>query len=186
MVSLSDHEKIVGTADYEQLQVKDIATIGSILVAYDDEALSDVIQRLAIRSVHKLPVVARDDPQKIVGTIRRDDVVKAYNMALTRKNMEHFDEDQIQLRRIDHMELLSLEVTPHSRAAQQTLASLAAELPQDCLIVFIKRNSSVLIPHGDTMFYPGDEVNVFLHESDEEKLRKCLLGEDAGQMEPQP
>jgi CIC family chloride channel protein len=185
MVSLSDYEKMVETPDYEQLQVKDIATIGSVLIAYDDEVLSDVIQRLAVRSVHKLPVVARDDPHKIIGTIRRDDVVKAYNMALTRKNMEHFDEDQIQLRRIDHMELLSLEVKPHSRAAGQTLASLSADLPQDCLIVFIKRNASVLIPHGDTVLYPGDEVNVFLHESDEEKLRECLLGKDFEVLESQ-
>jgi Trk K+ transport system NAD-binding subunit len=81
--------------------------------------------------------------------------------------------------------LLSLEVKPHSRAAGQTLASLSADLPQDCLIVFIKRNASVLIPHGDTVLYPGDEVNVFLHESDEEKLRECLLGKDFEVLESQ-
>ncbi|MCB8944638.1 MAG: chloride channel protein [Ardenticatenaceae bacterium] len=172
MVSLSDYEKVADAANLDQLQVKDIATTGTILVAYDDEPLSDVIQRLAVRSVHKLPVVLRDQPNKVVGSIRRDDVVRAYNIALTRKNL---DVDKMELRKVGQMELLEVELPANSRAVGQSVAHLARDLPHDCVIVFIRRNGSVLIPHGDTVLQPGDEVHAFLRESDEAQLRDCLL-----------
>jgi CIC family chloride channel protein len=174
MVSLSDYERAVDLSNYVALQVKDIATKGPILVAYDDEPLSDVIQRLAVRSVHKLPVVTRDQPNKVVGAIRRDDVVRAYNLALTRKNL---DVEQMELRKVGQMELLEIELPDTSRAVGQSLARLGQELPHDCVIVFIRRNGSILIPHGDTVLYPGDEIHAFLRESDEAQLRNCLLDE---------
>jgi CIC family chloride channel protein len=172
MVSLSDYERAVNLSNPAELHVKDIATKGPILVAYDDEPLSDVIQRLAVRSIHKLPVVTREQPDKVIGTIRRDDVVRAYNLALTRKN---FDVDRMELSRVGQMEMLEIELPDTSRAIGQSLAKLGRELPHDCVIVFIRRNGSVLIPHGDTVLQPGDEVHAFLRESDKEQLRSCLL-----------
>jgi Trk K+ transport system NAD-binding subunit len=73
------------------------------------------------------------------------------------------------------MEMLEIELPDTSRAIGQSLAKLGRELPHDCVIVFIRRNGSVLIPHGDTVLQPGDEVHAFLRESDKEQLRSCLL-----------
>ena len=177
MVSLSDYERIIGQENLSQVTVRDIATMGRTLTAYTDEALSHAIQRLAVRGIHKMPVVTRERPLHVVGVIRRDDVVKAYNIALTRKAREQVEEETIHLRRISSMELLELEIPENSRAANRNLASLASELPHDCVVVFIRRQGAILIPHGDTILKPGDQVHAFLRESDEAHLKDCLLCE---------
>jgi Trk K+ transport system NAD-binding subunit len=116
----------------------------------------------------------RDEPNQVIGSIRRDDVVRAYNLALTRKNL---DLDKIELSRAGHMELVEIELPDDSNAVNQPLAQVAQGLPHDCVIVFIRRNGSILIPHGDTILHSGDEIHAFLRESDEEQLRYCLLNQ---------
>ena len=177
MISLSDYERVLDHPNRLQMRVRDIATIGQILTAYTDEPLSHAIQRLAFRGIHKMPVVARERPLHIVGVIRRDDVVKAYNLALTRKAREQVEDETVHLRRVSNMELLELEIPENSRAAHRTLASLASELPHDCVVVFIRRQGTVLIPHGNTILQPGDQVHAFLRETDEDILKDCLLCE---------
>ena len=178
MVSLSDYERALDQPDrLKDLCVGDIASLGQVLTAYADEPLSHAIQRLAFRGIHKMPVVTRERPFHVVGVIRRDDVVKAYNLALTRKAREQVEDETVHLRRISSMELLELEIPENSRAAHRTLASLASELPHDCVVVFVRRQGTILIPHGDTVLQPGDQVHAFLRESDEDVLKDCLLCE---------
>ncbi len=178
MVSLSDYERALERPDrLKDLCVGDIASLGQVLTAYIDEPLSHAIQRLAFRGIHKMPVVTQERPSHVVGVIRRDDVVKAYNLALTRKAREQVEDETVHLRRISSMELLELEIPENSRAANRTLASLASELPHDCVVVFVRRQGTILIPHGDTVLQPGDQVHAFLRESDEDVLKDCLLCE---------
>lgn len=49
------------------------------VVAYPDESLAQVLERLGRYDVGRLPVVARGDPRQLLGVITRSDVIKAYN-----------------------------------------------------------------------------------------------------------
>ncbi len=177
MVSVRDYEKALGRQDCDQLTVQDIATMGNLLVAYENEPLSEAIQRLAVRGVNKLPVVTQDNPDQVVGVIRRRNIIKAYNIALARRARGQFDQDAARLRHIDHTEFMEFTIPLHGRAVGKTIASLAPNLPHDCVLVSVRRQGKILIPHGDTALQPGDLVNVFVCEDDEEKVRQCLMGE---------
>lgn len=177
MVSLRDYDRALENGGLDDHSVIEIATTGKLLVAYDDEPLSQAIQRLGVRGINKMPVVTRADPKRVVGVIRRRDIIKAYNIALVRKAKGQFDENSMRLRLVDNTEFLEIEIPEHSPAVNQMLAAVAQKLPYDCVVVSIRRHGSVIIPHGDTELQAGDLIHAFLRRSDEEQLRCCLLGE---------
>lgn len=176
MVSLRDYDKALENKNLDGRYVMDIATIGNLLIAYADEPLGQAIQRLGIRGINKMPVVKREDPERVIGVIRRSDIVKAYNVALVRKAKGQFQEDSVHLRRVDGTEFIELVIGPESRAVQQKIADLGSELPHDCVLVSIRRHGNIFIPHGDTVLQPGDAVTVFVRRDEEDCLRDCLLG----------
>jgi len=176
MVSLRDYERACQHyASNDEIKVKNFATMGDLLIAYEDEPLAEVVQRLGIRGVNKMPVVSRENPKRVVGVIRRRDVIRAYNIVLARRAKGQFDEDITRLRHVDGTEFVEVRIQPDSAAAHRTVASLAPELPRDCVFVSIRRYGNVFIPHGDTVIQPDDLVTVFVRQQEEHLLQECLL-----------
>ena len=50
--------------------------------------VGDALQQMSARDLGRLPVVSEADPRHIVGLLRRRDVMRAYDLALTRQNSE--------------------------------------------------------------------------------------------------
>lgn len=178
MVSITDYDRALEEGDpTDGRRVRDIATTGSLLTAHEDEPMGDALQRLAVRDVNKLPVVSRSSPGQVVGVIRRRDIIKAYNTALSRRMRHPGAPTSVRLRPADRAEFLEVELHPESAAVGKSLATLSGKLPHDCVIVAIRRQGTLLIPHGNTVLQEGDELTAFLRHSDEAQLRACLLGE---------
>lgn len=185
MVSISDYERVKESESHallERLCVADIATTGQLLLAFDDEPMGEALQRLAVREVNKLPVVSRQDPQRIIGVVRRRDIIKAYNIALARRMSHPGAPTSVQLQPTDQAEFLEIELQNDSPSIGVSLASLGGHLPHDSVIVAIRRHGTLLIPHGDTILQSGDLITAFLRHSDENELRRCLLGDARGEV----
>lgn len=175
MVSLTDYERVSEQAEGNSLLVGDFATIGRLLLAYADEPLSDAIQRLAVRGVSRMPVVTRAHPERVVGVIGRREIAQAYNVALARRVEDDPGADAIKVLPSDRkMKFIEIEIVPESRATNQTIADLAQEFPYDCVVVSIKRQGALMVPHGDTVLLPDDIVSVFVRRTDEAQVRQCL------------
>jgi CIC family chloride channel protein len=174
MVSITDYDREARRGQLHDRRVADIATKGNILIAYEDEALSDALQRIGTRDINKLPVVSRLDTASVVGVVRRRDIIRAYNVALSRRAKDQLAEDQLQLRSIDNTKFLEIEIEATSQAIGRPLAEVGPTLPHECVVVSIRRQGSVLIPHGDTVLQAGDQINFFLRRSDEAQLKACL------------
>jgi len=69
--------------------------------------------------------------------------------------------------------LIEEKVHPLSPAAGNNLRDLP--IPSECVIVAIIRKSRLIIPHGDTVLQPADEVLALVHASDMSQLA-LLLG----------
>jgi CIC family chloride channel protein len=50
-----------------------------LLVVYPDQSLEEAMSRFAQADVGRLPVVDRADPHRLVGVLRRSDIIKAYS-----------------------------------------------------------------------------------------------------------
>ena len=180
MVSLRDYERGASQEKSGNLRVQDIATMGRLLTAYEDEPLSEIVQRLAVRGINKLPVVSRNDPKRVVGSIRREDIVKAYNIALARRTEDEPDIEKLPTLPNPQMCFLDIEINKRSRAAHKMVADIAPELPYECVLVSVRRQGVLLVPHGDTVLQPGDVLNVFVRRAEERQLRDCLAASQEG------
>ena len=79
VVTLADIESKMASVN-KNLSAADIATT-NLIIAYPDESLHDVLHKLGNSEVGRIPVVDRKEPSKLIGILRRHDIVKAYTKA---------------------------------------------------------------------------------------------------------
>ena len=72
--------------------------------------------------------------------------------------------------------LVEEKVHPLSPAAGKNLRDL--EIPNECVIVAIIRKNQMLIPHGDTIMQPADEMLALVHASQLKQLATLLGPKD--------
>jgi chloride channel protein, CIC family len=83
VVTLQDVER-APPSQGASLTAADIATRMPV-VAYPDQSVKTALAQLGGRDVGRIPVVERDNPKKLVGMLRRRDVVTAYVKAMSGK-----------------------------------------------------------------------------------------------------
>ena len=171
-VALADGEKA------SQVQVADIAVPRSELaVAYPDETLGEALARMGVRGVGRMPVLDRAHPDRLVGLIRRDDVIRGYRLALARRAEVQHRTKQFHLRNLDDAEFIEITIEKGFLSVGQPLKRLAAALPHDCVLVSVRREDRIVIPHGDTMIQVGDRITAFIKSGEIDQLRASLCQE---------
>lgn len=170
IVSLQDLDRALSQGE-DSRTAGDVAT-QALVTAYPDEPMWVALKRMGPRDLSSLPVVDRNNPRKLLGIIRRRDVVKAYNLAIMRRQELQHRMDRLRLGPVTGTGFLEFEVSADSPAAGVKLEDL--DLPRDCVIVSIRRGRRVLIPHGDTVLKAGDKVTAFVEIEDEEALKDCF------------
>jgi len=80
VVTLSDVESAT-ISESDELRVEDIAT-KSPIVAYPDQSLYEALLKLGAKDVGRIPVVDRNDTTKLLGVLRRHDIIRAYRKKL--------------------------------------------------------------------------------------------------------
>jgi H+/Cl- antiporter ClcA/CBS domain-containing protein len=68
--------------------LKDISTT-DVLYTFSDEPLSEALDRMALRGVQQLPVVARDEREMILGLLEREQITLTCNLAVTYKALRN-------------------------------------------------------------------------------------------------
>jgi CIC family chloride channel protein len=141
------------------------ATVGQIctlnpLVAYPDEPLWAALKRIGTRDIGRLPVISRENPTKLVGLIRGNDIIRAYNKAIARRVELQHRSERLQLGKVTGTEFVEADVHLASPLAGQQIKEL--DLPPNCVLISIQRGRRVVIPHGDTVLQPGDRVTALV------------------------
>jgi len=75
-VTLEDVEAAISKKN-PSLVVNDIAT-KSLIVAYPDQSIHEALSQFGGGDVGRIPVVSRDDPKKLLGVLRRHDIIRVY------------------------------------------------------------------------------------------------------------
>jgi len=87
VVTLEDVEGAMPKRD-ETLTAGDIAN-KSPVVAYSDQSIHDALAQLGGHDVGRIPVVDRRNPKRLLGVLRRHDIIRAYTKALSRNGVVH-------------------------------------------------------------------------------------------------
>jgi CIC family chloride channel protein len=157
ILTLQDVERARAEGRYAGHSVADAAT-RDLLVARPDETIGSALRRMGARGIGRLPVVSVDDPRRLVGVLRRSDVIRAYDLALTRRATSGHRGVQVRLEALRGVDVLELRVEPGSRVAERRIRDVS--WPRDCVIASVRHGHELRIPHGDTLLAVGDVLAV--------------------------
>ncbi len=161
VVSLGDLRRAIGKGALHELRVRDVLT-EDVRTVFPDEPVWSAINKMAPRDLSRLPVVSRDNSRLLVGLVRRADILRAYNVGIMRRQQEHYRADQMRLGRLTGAQFKRITLTPNSPAVNKTLKELV--LPQEVVVVSVRRGYKLMIPHGDTKLLLGDRVTLLCEE----------------------
>ena len=175
IVTITDVDRALAAGVPRSTTVADIGTPRKqMLVAYPDETVDAVLSRMSTRGLGRMPVVRRDKPNQLLGLVRRADIIRAYNLALSRRAKKQHHASRMRLRNIDGTEFVDISLQSGDYAVGKSVKELALNLPEECILISIRRNNRVLIPHGNTIFQPGDQLTAFIRTKDTERLDRCF------------
>jgi CIC family chloride channel protein len=123
--------------------------------------VSAALARMAALGVGRLPVVDDIDPNRLVGMFRRNSVVAAYHHALGAVTDRQLYRQRLRQRVQPGATFYEVPVLSGSAAAGQRVRDL--DWPEEAVLVSIRRDDSVIIPHGDTVLRVNDTITAFGH-----------------------
>jgi hypothetical protein len=135
------------------------ATAGSIcsrpaLVCYADQTLGEALHQIGARDVGRMPVVERANPKRMVGLLRRADLVLAYS------RLAHHAPDPAlspaQPDTLGDLRFFRVNLDAAAPAAGRRVREL--RLPEECILVSIRRDDHTFVPRGETGLEAGDCV----------------------------
>lgn len=81
----------------------------------------------------------------------------------------------IHLLNLRHADLAIIEATISERSPVANMAVENIDLPVACAIAAVARGHDLIVPDGDTIIEPGDEIIAITHVKEEAELRRLLV-----------
>lgn len=159
IVTLSDLQRAYDrqTAnETENLCVNDICTHDVVTTSPNDEVWT-AIQTMSAYDVGRLPVV---DPgtRKLVGLIGRHGVVRAYNLAISRKLQDQHTEERIRLHTLTGAHVYEVRIGRNAPIAGKIVSEVP--WPHESVVASIQRKNKLILPHGSTKLYSDDLLTI--------------------------
>jgi len=177
IVTVSDLRNAISSQkDLDETRVKDVATEkADLLVTYSNETIGQALYRMGSRGLGRLPVLSQEDPDQILGLIRRQNIIRAYHLALTRRSEISHKVKQLELEMEDNLEVIHLLVNDRSAIAGKKVSEIASLLPEDSLLVSVKQDGRGVIPHGSTLVSPNDYLTIIVNGSEVQNLKEIII-----------
>jgi CIC family chloride channel protein len=153
------------------IKVEEVATRDPVTV-FPDEPIWAAIRKMAPRDLARLPVIARNGDNKMIGQISRSDILRAYQVGIMRKQKSQLTLDRLVLRPEGGVNFV--EVTVHPDSIYVGMKVKDVPFHQSTSIVSIKRGESLLIPTSNTVFQANDQVTIFCRKTHSQELRKMF------------
>ena len=176
IVTLGDLQRIFEEAlrnpeiHVAETTVGDICT-REVLYTNPDEALWTVVRNMGARDIGRLPVLDRKT-DKVIGMVRRHDIMHAYNTAIARKLQDQHYAEQIRLNTLTGAHVLEFEVRWGCDVLEKQIRDV--RWPPDAVVASILRKGKLIVPHGDTIFRHDDKVTIIADEDAEHLLKEIF------------
>jgi Trk K+ transport system NAD-binding subunit len=181
MVTLKDLYRATEAGYPHATTVAEIAT-RDLIVAYPDQHLNAALNQLALADVGRLPVVDSANPKRLLGVLRRNDVIRAYRRgAMQRAEIEH-RRTQMQVGSESGAQMVEITLPEGSASEGQALRDL--HLPGQAIITSIRRNDATMLPNGNTVLHGGDQLTLLAMPDEVPLLEPCLISAHNDVCEP--
>ncbi len=173
IITLQDVHRAQSRDDFSppEMKVADLAIEGPISV-FPDEPIWVAIQKMSPRDLARLPVISRDGSMRLVGSISRSDILRAYDVGVVRKQRGQMEEKHITLRASTETGFVELVVNEDHSCCNALVKDLP--LPEHVTLVSIKRGEKMIIPRGKHEIEAGDVLTLFGQLEEIDTLRTVL------------
>ncbi len=174
VVTIQDLERAVAAGPVDSRTVAEIMQ-RDVVTAYPQDPLWKALRRMSGLDIGRIPVVDPRDPTRLVGVLRRRDVIRAYRRAILRHLEKQHRDENLRLRQLTGLEIVEIRLTHDMTAVGRRIRDL--HLPKNTLITSIRRGDQVLLAHGETVLQAGDVVVVLARPEAVERVRKIFTNE---------
>ncbi len=171
ILTIQDIDRAKDKPQKEHITVGEACT-KDLLVAYPDETIGSALRKMGARDIGRLPVVSRENENELVGLLRRSDMVRAYDIALTRRAALRHRAHQVRLGAIsdERMDVTEIIVEAGAPCAGKRISE--TQWPRSCVLASLRRGRRVLVPHGDTVVKAGDVLVIVAEGHDHAAINR--------------
>ncbi len=174
IVTIQDLERSLDADLIDERTVADIATTQDLQLAYPHEPMWMALRRLGDHGIGRLPVVDGVKTRKLVGLVRRIDIIRAYNQAIVKKAQKQHQSEMMRLDKLDGASLVEVEISTESPMAGKRVREI--DLPSQSLIVSVRRGRKLRVVNGYTLLQASDRVMIFCKQARAPLVREYLTG----------
>ena len=181
---VGDDDRLVGIVTATDVEAALLAGAVAHTIVYDimtrnviscspDQLLREVLDRITSQDVGQILVVDKANRRKLVGILSREEILWAYG-ELAVEHRRLLDERNIDVdSEVDESVQLEIEVlTQHEQLAFKKVRDIA--VPDQSLIVLLRRANRVQVPRGETVVEPGDVLVLLTVGAHADALREWV------------
>lgn len=90
IISLNDIRTIILEEELARLVVVGELMTREVITVFPDDTLNRAMEQFGLKDIEQMPVVTRKDPRKVVGMIKRQDVIRAYNESVLDRSRDSY------------------------------------------------------------------------------------------------
>jgi CIC family chloride channel protein len=181
VVSIRDLEQALAEGPIDGRTVADIATTEGLLTCLPDEPMWKALCTMGPRDVSQLPVLNQKRSRRLIGLLRRRDIIQAYNNAIAKKAHDQHHAEFLRVGKLNDADFANVKIMPGSAPEGRLISEL--KLPEECLIVSVRRGNQLIIPHGYTRLRAKDQLTIFAENGCLAAVEQSLEDPDASESE---
>ena len=173
VITLQDLERAIHheQENWHDITVQAVMT-RNLLVAYRDEPIGKALQRLGLRDVGRLAVVDREDPERLIGVIRRHDIARAYQTGIFRRMDMQNQVTHVSMTQESDATAVELVVRRGSPAAGTQVREM--KLPRGVLLTTKRHGGRRTLLHGDDVLEVDDVIFALAEPQQVEELERLF------------
>lgn len=175
VITFQDIENIESQQEISSIRASDICTQNPQTV-FADDTVATAFQWMAKLDIGHLPVVDRNHPLKLIGMVEREDIIRVYNLEITRRETKDLIAHKKHLSEYAGLGIYEFTIQPQSKFVGKTVSEVA--WPSGMTITSIRRKGRTYLPHGSTFLLAGDTIIILAEAKDAEATHKLCANED--------
>ena len=169
IITVTDIVRAGGASD--QVTAAEAMTPHPVTVTPETTA-SVALERMAALGIGRIPVVAVDDPSRLLGIFRREDVVAAYHLALSRTAGAELRRESLRQRTDPGATFFDVAIPVGSIADGRMVREIP--WPAGVTVVAVRRDKEVQVPNGETRLQAGDVITAFGGHGGQDRLMQRM------------
>jgi len=174
LITIKELDKVRSQGAIESKTIKDILTDKNPATIYPNQPVWMALQYLENQGEGCVPVVSESRKNILLGVLRRIDIIRAYNKAVTDRAQDQHHQEILNIRKLETSSLSEVSIRTDSPNVGKRVKEL--NLGEDALIVSIRRSGKLRIVRGETILHARDLVTIFSEKPKKEFLENFLNG----------